>query len=144
MAAVLLALHYLHLLLASIWIGFLAAVLIASFRSRDHVLVVQKTLGPAAMGSLFLLALVGVGMALAKYDAGLGEWFQFGTYIGRIGEKIISWTVAAAAGFYMVHMAGRKLEEGEAGLGRYRASAAVALLASLGAALLGSMLTLGV
>ncbi|BAN90792.1 hypothetical protein [Aeropyrum camini] len=141
---VLLILHYLHLLLASIWIGFLVAALVASFRGRDQVLAVQKTLGPAAMGSLLLLAIVGIGIALAKYDAGPGDWFQFGTHIGRIGEKIVSWIVAAATGFYMVHVAGKRLAEGESGLGGYRASAFLALLASLGAALLGSMLTLGV
>lgn len=84
---VLLILHYLHLLLASIWIGFLVAALVASFRGRDQVLAVQKTLGPAAMGSLLLLAIVGIGIALAKYDAALETGSSSAPTSGELGRR---------------------------------------------------------
>ncbi|MCE4603691.1 MAG: hypothetical protein F7B20_01840 [Aeropyrum sp.] len=138
-----LALHYAHVILASIWIGYLAVVIAASFRGKETLLAVNRSAGLLAFGSLILLAIVGVVMASTKYSASPSEWFAFGTYMGRIGEKMITWLILAALGGYLNHVEIKKVEE-TGKVGRFRAIAAFALIASLGAALLGSMLSLGV
>ncbi len=56
---------------------------------------------------------------------------------------MITWLILAALGGYLNHVEIKKVEE-TGKVGRFRAIAAFALIASLGAALLGSMLSLGV
>lgn len=143
MSADLLGFHYVHVVLASIWVGFLVSVIAASFKGSETLISVHRAAALPAFASLILLGLVGFIMASREFGFNPGAWFAFGTFTGRVGEKIIVWLVVAALGGYLNHVAIKKVEQ-TGNVSTYRNLAIIALLASLGAMLLGSMLTLKV
>ena len=140
-----LPLHYAHLVLAAVWLGFLVGALAMSYRGSGALIEYHRLYGRIALAALALVGLL--GLAMATYLGGPSDWFRFGTFTGRVGEKMISFLIIAALGGYMHHSLARKMEAREGSeetlLKRYRVVATIALIVTLGTMLLGSMITKG-
>ncbi len=134
--------HYAHVILGSIWLGFLVGGLAYSRLSADRIVEYHSNFGLIALLALLLQGVVGI--LLAGNYGSVGEWFMFGTFTGRIGEKIILYLLLLAIGGYLQHSLVPRLGRGEASITAYRAVIALLILLSLGAMLLGTMITEGV
>ncbi len=137
------AAHYIHLVLAAIWLGFLVGGLAVSRLGASKVIEYHRAYGPVALAALLLVGAVGLYMALNL--GGPGDWFRFGEPSGRIGEKMISFLVLLGLGGYIHHGLVKKLEsEGDRALTRYRILVGLTVLITLGTMMLGTMIAKGV
>ncbi len=130
------AFHWLHVLFVSLWVGGLASLLV-SYKEEAFFRVYIRV-ARLMVASLALIGVTGLYMAFTEYGDP-GSWFKFGTQIGRIGEKITTYILIAALMGYAHHSIVKKgrVETREAVI------ASIALVASLGAMMLGASLTLG-
>ncbi len=126
-----LALTFLHIVFAGLWLGSLALMALTAGRGGEAF----KLAARLGVASLLALGLVGIVNAYMLYGD-IGSWFRFGTPTGRVGEKIVTFIVVAALAGYAFHAAEKKP-------GNARIAAALAFLASLGAVMLGLMLSRG-
>ncbi len=129
-------LHWLHIVFVAIWVGGLASFL-AAYRISEFK-PVYRIVSRLMIASLVLIAVTGLLVALSKYN-GPSAWFDFGTPLGRIGEKIVTFILIALIMGYTHHSITRKGTI----TSRDAAMAGLALLLSLGAMILGVMLTIG-
>jgi putative copper export protein len=135
--------HYLHLVLAAVWLGFLVGALAVSRLGAARVVEYHRAFGPIALASLLLAG--ALGLYLATFFGGPGDWFRFGTFTGRIGEKMISFLVLLALGGYIQHVQVKRLRErGDSALRGYRVAVGFTMLATLATMLLGTMIAKGV
>ncbi len=129
-------LHWLHILFVSIWVGGLASFLIA-YRV-DGFNRVYREVAKLMIASLILIALSGLLLASSKYN-GPSAWFDFGSPIGRIGEKITALILMAVIMGYTHH----SITKRNSIAGRDAVMVGLALIISFGAMILGVMLVTG-
>ncbi len=127
-----LMLTFLHVVFAGLWLGSLAMMALTAGRNGEAFRLAARV----GLASLLALGLIGLVNAYLLYGD-IGAWFRFGTPTGRVGEKIVTFIVVAALAGYAFHAAEKRP-------GNARVAAALAFLASLGAVMLGLMLSRGV
>ncbi|MEB3859952.1 MAG: hypothetical protein LRS43_01940 [Desulfurococcales archaeon] len=128
--------HWLHVLFVSIWVGGLASMIVA-YRVEGFFNVYVRV-ARLMVASLALAGATGLYMAFTEYGDP-GSWFRFGTQLGRIGEKITAFILMALLMGYAHHSITRKGRVE----GREALLAAITLVISMGAMMLGASLTLG-
>jgi len=126
-----LTLTFLHVAFSGFWLGSLAVMLLAAGRSREAFRLAARI----GVASFIALGIVGLVDAYLLYGD-VASWLRFGTPTGRVGEKIATFLVVAVLAGYAFHAAEKKPANA-------KAAAALALLASLGAVMLGLMLSRG-
>jgi putative copper export protein len=128
--------HWLHVLFVSFWVGGLASLIVAHRVEEFYGVYVR--VARFMVASLALTGATGLYMAFTEYGDP-SSWFMFGTQIGRIGEKITAFIIIALLMGYTHHSIARKgkVEPRDALM------AAIALVVSMGAMMLGASLTLG-
>lgn len=134
--------HYIHVVLVGVWLGFLVGGLAVSRVGARSLVEYHRAFGLIALASLLLAGLV--GLYLATFYGGPGDWFRFGEPSGRIGEKMVSYIVLLALGGYLQHRVVPRLEDGgEGAIRSYRVVAGVTLLVTLATMLLGTSIVKG-
>ncbi|MCE4610397.1 MAG: hypothetical protein F7B17_00310 [Desulfurococcales archaeon] len=134
--------HYIHVVLVGVWLGFLVGGLAVSRAGPRALLEYHRSYGLIALASLLLAGFV--GLYLATFYGGPGEWFRFGEPSGRIGEKMVSYLVLLVLGGYLQHRIVPRLEGGGGDAVRsYRIAASVTLLITLATMLLGTSIVKG-